>query len=81
MADPGFPVGGRQAIGGHQPLTWVFFGENICKNERIGSCWGRPLVAPPGSANADTQHKFVIFFYLMLLHHINQYCSALRNFH
>ena len=19
---------------------WVLFGENICKNERIGSCWG-----------------------------------------
>ena len=25
---------------GHQPLTQVLFGENICKNERIWSCWG-----------------------------------------
>ena len=25
---------------GHQPPTQVLFGENICKNERIWSCWG-----------------------------------------
>ena len=24
---------------GHQPLTQVLFSENICKNERIWSCW------------------------------------------
>ena len=24
---------------GHQPLTQALFGENICKNERIWSCW------------------------------------------
>ena len=41
-ADPGFPVGGgaNPHWRGHQPLTQVFFGENICKNERIWSCWG-----------------------------------------
>ena len=40
VADPGFPVGGHQAIGGHQPPMWVPFGKNICENERIGSCFG-----------------------------------------
>ena len=25
---------------GHQPLTQALFGENICKNKRIWSCWG-----------------------------------------
>ena len=41
-ADPGFPVGGgtNPHWSGHQPPTLVLFGENICKNERIWSCWG-----------------------------------------
>ena len=34
VADPGFPVGGRR------PLTRTLFGENVCENERNGSCWG-----------------------------------------
>ena len=25
---------------GHQPPTQALFSENICKNERIWSCWG-----------------------------------------
>ena len=38
VADPGFPVGGRAPIRGeHGPPTWALFGENVCKNERIGS--------------------------------------------
>ena len=41
--DPGFPIWGGGANPrwrGHQPLTQARFGENICKNERIWSCWG-----------------------------------------
>ena len=34
VADPGFPVGGRQPIGGHQPPTHTLFGKNVCENER-----------------------------------------------
>ena len=34
VADPGFPVGGAG------PATWVLFGKNVCKNERIGSHMG-----------------------------------------
>ena len=34
-----FPLGGGGG-GGRQPPTQVLFGENICKNERIWSCWG-----------------------------------------
>ena len=46
VADPGFPVGGGRAPvrGGHGPIRggrgppmWALFGENVCKNERIGS--------------------------------------------
>ena len=52
VADPGFPVGGggRRAVGGgggRRPPTWVLFGENICENERIGSCWGGRRRRPP----------------------------------
>ena len=37
-----FPLGGgaNPRWRGHQPLTQVLFGENICKNERIWSYWG-----------------------------------------
>ena len=39
--DPGFPVEGRGLVlGGCGPPTWVLFDENVCENERIGSCWG-----------------------------------------
>ena len=33
--------------GGLQPLTWALFGENICKNERIGFCWGVTVPVAP----------------------------------
>ena len=26
--------------GGHEPLTWALFGENVCRNEGIWSCGG-----------------------------------------
>ena len=29
--------GGMHPLGGHGPLTWALFGENVCENERIGS--------------------------------------------
>ena len=36
-----FPLGGGQPLlEGRKPPTQVLFGENICKNERIWSCWG-----------------------------------------
>ena len=47
-----FPLGGRRPVRGHQPPTHTLFGENVCENERNGSCWGAPA-APPGSANAN----------------------------
>ena len=56
MADPGFPVGWRRAVGGHQPPTWVFFGKNICENERIGSRWGAPL--DPPMIDKDDEHHY-----------------------
>ena len=40
-ADPGFPVGGTPTLmRGRQSPTQTLFGENICKNKRIWSCWG-----------------------------------------
>ena len=39
-----FPLGG----GGHQPPMRTLFSENVCENERNGSCWGgRAPAAPP----------------------------------
>ena len=40
VADPGFPVGGRALVRGRGPLMWARFGENVCKNKRIGSHGG-----------------------------------------
>ena len=42
VSDPGFPVGG-----GRGPLTLALFGENVCKNERIGSHRGCVCPAHP----------------------------------
>ena len=36
MANPEFPMGGVHPLGGRGPPTRVFFGENVCENERIG---------------------------------------------
>ena len=60
VADPGFPVGGactRWGGGGRGPPTWALFGENVCKNERIGSHGGggHALGTPPRSANAHSE--------------------------
>ena len=35
-----FPWGGVHPLGGRGPLTWALFGENVCKNKRIGSHGG-----------------------------------------
>ena len=52
VADPGFPVGGRAPVGGGRgPPTQVRFGENVCKNERIGFHRERVPITPPRSAN------------------------------
>ena len=50
-----FPVGGRALVGGCGPPMQALFGENVCKNERIGSHAGggggvrpaRPPLDPP----------------------------------
>ena len=53
VADLGFPVeGGVHPLGVCGPLTRVLFGENVCKNERIGShrggcAPGTPPLDPP----------------------------------
>ena len=51
MADPGFPVGGHQAVVGVPTSDLVLFGENVCKNERIGGgrIGGTPLDPPMGA--------------------------------
>ena len=36
-----FQLGGIDPLGARRPLMWVLFGENVCENERIGSCKGR----------------------------------------
>ena len=42
-----FRRGGRGPIlGGFWPPTWALFSENVCENERIGSCTGRVLARP-----------------------------------
>ena len=55
VADLGFPIGGHAPIRGERgPPTLALFGENVCKNERIGSHrgWHVPGMPTPRSANA-----------------------------
>ena len=53
VADPEFPIGGGGAepLGGCRPSMWALFSKSVCKNKRIGSCWGG---GPPGSANESS---------------------------
>ena len=51
-----FPLGGTSLLGGHRPSTCTLFGENTCKSERIGSCWGRVLVVPLGPPKQCVVH-------------------------
>ena len=55
VADPGFPIGGVHLLGGCGPLMWALFGENVCKNKRIGSHrgWHAPSTPPLRSANVS----------------------------
>ena len=64
MADPGFPVGGRQ------PPTHTLFGKNICENKRIGSCWGGVPGVPPLDPPMKYVHKIDL---LLAIHKINQF--------
>ena len=50
VADPGFPIGGIDQVGGHRPQIRAPFGENICQNERTGSHGGCVPGMPARSA-------------------------------
>ena len=70
VVDPGFSVGrGADLLGGRRPPICTLFGENICKNEKTGSCWGGALAAPPGSANGLPNFLLRLFqlFYEFIL--------------
>ena len=53
MADPGFPVGGRRAIGGGTPTPNVgtFWQKHMQKQKNWILLGGGTPVVPPGSAN------------------------------
>ena len=51
VADPGFPMGGTNLIGGCQLLRWLCFEKIVCQNKRIWTLRGHTPAAPPGSAN------------------------------
>ena len=65
VADPGFSVGGDVDLLGRQPPTQALFGENVCENERIGSCWGRTLDTPldPPMTNTHKKQVFSLVLY------------------
>ena len=55
-----FPWGGHGPVGGHGPPMRALFAENVCKNERIGSCrgdmcWPRPLDPPMGYSGQNRE--------------------------
>ena len=51
MADPGFPVGGADLVGGRQLPRRLHFEKFVCQNERMWTLGGGASGAPPGSAN------------------------------
>ena len=52
VADPGFPVGGADLVGGRQLLRRLHFKKFVCQNERIWTLGGG-AGGSPGSANAQ----------------------------
>ena len=53
VADPGFPVGGVDLVGGRGLPRRLRFEKFVCQNERIWTLGrGRVLATPPGAANA-----------------------------
>ena len=59
--------GGRHPLGGHGPLTWALFGENVCKNKRIGSHRGRVLGIPPPPRSASALVSSLIVYKMNVL--------------
>ena len=80
-----FPLGGVNPLGGRRPSTRTLFGENVCENERNGSCWGRAGGAPLDPPMNDII-KFYWFIsipiYLVCLSHKTyiQYIRGLNSF-
>ena len=78
-------VSGRSGItrwggGRGQYPTWVLFGENVCKNERIGPSWGAMPRALPGSATVCRQVNKCLDIQgpKQLFHDLNAAESSLR---
>ena len=42
-ADPGFPGGGVDPLGGHGPPTWVLFSKNDAKMKELGPVGDPPM--------------------------------------
>ena len=62
MADPGFPVGGMDSLGGHGPPMGALFGENEKIGSRRGGVRRYAPVDPPMpmiSTHAKTWVKFL----------------------
>ena len=54
VADPGFPMGGADLVGGGRQLSRrLHFKKFVCQNERIWTRRGRAPAASPGSATAS----------------------------
>ena len=72
--NPGFSVGGAvdPFCGGVWPPTWALFSENVCENERIGSCRGHVLARPPRSAYAYRYIRYTIDQFLLLCSDITE---------
>ena len=47
VADPGFPVGGIDPLGGHGPLTRPLFTENHAEMKELGPVGGMCQARPP----------------------------------
>ena len=60
MADPGFPVGGRQPRRGGANSQGGYVSKNLyVKMKESGPLGGCTPVAPPGSANASIKNYFL----------------------
>ena len=76
--DPGFSVGAGgpgPILGEFWPPTWALLSENVCENERIGSCRGNmhrharlDLPMHLSKWNVCTKCKYILRYYTIYSH-------------
>ena len=84
VADPGFPVGGADLIGGHQLLRRLHFEKFVCQNKRIWTLGGAraggaaPWTRQCLSKGTEIEFLLVCRFQLPLQYQLHCWAASVR---